>query len=129
MDIKVSIKEERLQPSGPVDVIVSDTFDLYLIMDQDDPDLIVGAETYEGFNETQQQAYFASVRQLGSDPVDPDVGNRWAEVFMGELDAAALVTDIKNSVQSVSINCSVEFGTRIDAAGNELLNYYIKVGI
>ena len=123
MDFKVSLKETRTLPVGTVDVILPDVFDLFLIFDGDE---IVGAEIVEDLDETYQEAYFASVKQRGSDPIDPTDGNRWAEVLIGDVSTEVLIGDIKTSMQSVSSACNVVFSV-VTKDGQEYLSYSIQV--
>lgn len=125
MDFKVSTKETRLQPgAGMVDVYVPDVFDLFLI---EEDGVITNVEMVEGSEELIQASLFASVKQMGSDPIDEFDGVRWAEVMLGELSPSVAITEAKAAVRNVSANCVVDFFSTPDENGNELLNYTIKV--
>lgn len=125
MDFKVSTKETRLQPGvGMVDVYVPDVFDLFLI---EEDGVIMNVEMVDDLSELEQASLFATIKQMGSDPVDPFDGVRWAEVMLGELSPAVAITEAKEAVRNVSTNCVVDFFSTPDENGNELLNYTIKV--
>ena len=128
MDVKISTKETRLQPSGAIQVYVNNIFDLYPTYD--DTGLIIeDVEVYTSdAEELQQAALFASVMQRGTDPLNPNQGVRWVEYLAGEISDALLVADIKNAVESVSTSCSVSFGFVTDSVtGNRYMYYVIKV--
>jgi hypothetical protein len=124
MDFLVSQKQTRSQPSGAVDIIVDNVFDLYPIFNGDYIDNI---KIVDGSDEIYQSAYFASIRQRGSDPLNPSDGCRWAEVLAGEVSVQSLIMDIKTNVQTVSMQCNVTFSVSTDASGNEFLSYSIQV--
>jgi hypothetical protein len=126
MDFQVSQKEEISQPDGLVDVYVPDVFDIYPEFAEDGI-TIINALIVDALEDTKQAALFASVRQRGSDPMNPEAGVRWAETMIGELSPDTLVADIKNAVRSVSTNCTVDFNTVSDANGVSYLTYDIKV--
>jgi hypothetical protein len=118
MDIKVSRKETRLQPDGPVEVLVDNIFDLYLICaddhrydgqdiyigqdrisEQDRENIIMDVETVDGDRaELLDRSMWAVVKQRGGDPVEPDDGNQWAEAVMGEVIASVIVQQVHTSV-------------------------------
>lgn len=125
MDLKVSQKEERLQPGvGLIDTYIPDVFELY--MDLED-DTILTVETLEDADELEQAALFASIRQRGSDPLDTDLGIRWAELMLGEISATVVLAEVKSAVRDVSSNCDVVFETVQDGLGNSTLAYVIQV--
>ena len=126
MDLKVTLKEEVLQPEGVGSVYVPDTFEMDLIL-AEDGETILGVETYEGLEELEQAALFASLRQRGSDPINPSKGVMWAECLLGEVTPDILVTQIKDAVHQTAPGCSVNFFTENDAQGRPTLSYEIKV--
>lgn len=126
MDLKVSLKETRLQPEGLVDVYIPDVFEIYPEYDVDGV-TILGAPVYDSSEEQQQSSLFASIKQRGSDPINPEQGVQWAECLIGEVDPALLVTQIKQAVRDVSANCDVVFSTRRGTDGVSYLAYEIKV--
>lgn len=123
MDFKVSQKESRLQPQGSVDVVVSSVFDLYVELDGD---TIVNAQIVDDMDELYQSAYFASIRQRGSDPLAINEGCRWAEVLAGEISVEVIISDVKNAVKEVGTNCNVSFET-VTIDGIDYLTYTIQV--
>jgi hypothetical protein len=143
MDVKVSRKETRFQPSGPVEVLVSNIFDLYLIFGNDDrfiyqdqlsrqdredlKNLIVDVEILDDDREELlDRAMFASVKQRGQDPTDPDDGIQWAEAVLGEVPAPVIMTEIQQSVHAEGPGVRVDFNT-IKAGGKEYFNYKIAL--
>lgn len=126
MDLKVSMKEEVLQPEGSTFVYVPNTFEMDLVL-MDDGVTIANAKTYEGFDEVEQSALFASLRQRGSDPLDPEKGIMWSECLIGEISPDLLVTQIKDAVYNTAPGCSVDFFIENDSDGMQTLSYRIKV--
>ena len=124
MDFKVSQKEERLQPGGPIQVYIPDVFDLYPIFNGSE---ITGCAILDGINDIEQGALFASVKQRGSDPLALNDGVRWAECLLGEISSELIVQDIKEAVRAVSTNVNVAFSTVKDANGSSYLMYDIQV--
>jgi hypothetical protein len=118
MDAKVSRKERRLQPDGPVDVLVDNIFDFYPIFADSeeyiDQDIYIGqdrvsAEERENLimdiemldNDRQElldRAMFALVKQRGNDPVEPGDGIQWAEAVVGEVPSPVIVQQVHSSV-------------------------------
>jgi hypothetical protein len=98
MDAKISLKERRLLPEGPADVLTGGVFDLYPVFSREDPDLITGIEVIDGEKEELlDRAMFAVVKQRGLDPVDPADGNQWEEYLVGEIPAPVLIQQIISS--------------------------------
>jgi hypothetical protein len=118
MDFKVSRKETRFQPDGPIEVLVDNIFDLYPIF-ADDPrydgqDLYIGhdrvseqerkniimdVETLDGDRvELLDRAMFALVKQRGMDPVEPQDGVQWSEAVIGEVIAPVIIQQVHASV-------------------------------
>ena len=126
MDFKVSMKEERLQPDGAASSYVPDVFDLFLELDEDG-ETILDVSTYEDLEETEQSALFASIRQRGSDPLNPDLGVMWAECLIGEITPNILITQIMQAVHEVAPGCSVEFIPETTPQGHPMLSFEIKV--
>jgi hypothetical protein len=112
MDLKVSLKETRLQPSGPVDVLVSDVFDIYPVYDLVDPNLITGAQFLEDDRaEVLDRALSATVWQRGQDPVNPEVGIQWAEAILGEIAAPVIIRQLQDAVNAEGPGIRVTFDT------------------
>jgi hypothetical protein len=100
MDIKVSRKETRWQPDGPVEVLINNIFDLYPVFGQDsEPNLITDVEILDdGRGELLDRAMFALVKQRGQDPVEPDDGIQWSEALIGEVPAPMIIQQVHSSV-------------------------------
>jgi hypothetical protein len=102
MDVKISVKERRLMPDGPADVLTDGVFDLFPVFSEDDPNLITGVEILDGVREELiDRAMFAVVKQRGLDPVEPSDGNQWEEYFIGEIPAPVLIQQITTSAARV----------------------------
>jgi hypothetical protein len=99
MDVKVSNKERRIQPDGPVDVLLDSVFDLFPIFDPDDKNLIRDIEIINDERlELLDRSKFAVVKQRGLDPIEPDDGVQWEEYFLGEVDAPVILQQVATSV-------------------------------
>jgi hypothetical protein len=95
MDLKVSRRERRYQPDGPVEVLVDNTCDLYPVFDPDDEDLIVDVEFLDDDQaELLDRAMFAIVKQRGLDPLEPGDGIQWAEYAMGDVAAPTILQQV-----------------------------------
>ena len=105
---------------------MNDIFDVYPTISTDNfiEDLELLTEDVECF---KQEALFASLQQLGSDPLLPSQGVRWAQALLGEVQSDVLLNDIKNAVQGVSTSCAVVFTSAQGSDGNSYLVYDIKV--
>jgi hypothetical protein len=119
MDFKVSRKERRLQPDGPVDVLMDNICDLYPIYGNDPrfagQDIFIGQDRITGPDlanlimdvemldddreELLDRAMFAVMKQRGGDPVEPDDGIQWAESVIGEVSAPIIVQQVHKAVQ------------------------------
>jgi hypothetical protein len=118
MDVKVSRKETRMQPEGPVEVLVDNIFDLYPIFaddprydgqdiyigqdrvsQQDRKNIIMDVEILDGYRvERLDRAMWAVVKQRGMDPIEPDDGVQWAEAVLGEVIAPVIIQQVRSSV-------------------------------
>ena len=118
MDFKVSRKERRWQPDGPVDVLVDNICDLYpifaddpkyagaeiemghdTIAGQDRENIIMDVETLDDDRaELLDRAMFALMKQRGGDPVEPEDGVQWAEAVLGEVPPPAILQQAHSSV-------------------------------
>jgi hypothetical protein len=118
MDFKVSRKETRMQPDGPVEVLVDNIFDLYpvcaddpryngmdiytgqdRVSEQERKNIVMDVETVDGDRaELLDRAMWALVKQRGGDPVEPDDGIQWAEAVIGEVIAPVIVQQVHTSV-------------------------------
>jgi hypothetical protein len=118
MDAKVSRKEARMQPDGPVEVLVDNIFDLYPIYADDprydDQDLYNGqalvasedrkhlimdiAMLDDDHEELLDRAMFALVKQRGMDPLEPQDGVQWAEAIIGEVIPPVIIQQVQAAV-------------------------------
>jgi hypothetical protein len=119
MDFKVSRKEARMQPDGPVEVLVDNICDLYPIFG-DDPcfdgqDIYIGQDRILGQQDRKNvimdvemldddrtelldRALFALLKQRGQDPVEPDDGIQWSEALIGEAPPPIIIQQVHTSV-------------------------------
>ena len=99
MDIKISVKERRLQPDGPVDVLLDNIFDLYPVFDPEDGNRITDIEVLDDDREELlDRAMFAVVKQRGLDPIEPEDGNQWEEYLLGEVEAPTVMQQVMTAV-------------------------------
>jgi len=118
VDFKVSRKERRWQPDGPVDMLVDNICDLYPIFASDprynNQDIQMGQDTvtYQDREniimdveildndkaELLDRAMFALMKQRGNDPVEPGDGVQWAEAVIGEIPATIILQQAHSSV-------------------------------
>ena len=124
MDIRVSQKEQMMQPNGLVDVIVSGINDFFLIEETDDEDQIwiKDIETIEDFiTEEKDRVSFAVIRQRGQDPIDPYEGVQWVETMLSEIPVPLLMQQIIDAALAESTYVNVTFET-IKINGEEQLS-------
>jgi hypothetical protein len=146
MDIKVSRKGARMQPDGPVEVLVDNIFDLYLICaddprydgqdiyigqdrvsEQDRKNVIMDVETVDGDRaELLDRAMWALVKQRGGDPVEPDDGVQWAEAVIGEVVAPVIIQQVHASVSEEGPGVRAVPGTAA-GSGKESLIFKIEL--
>jgi hypothetical protein len=111
MDIKVSRKERRMMPYGPVDVLVDNVFDVFPVFandtrfdgydfeGQDRAHLIADVEILDDDRtELLDRALFALVKQRGADPVEPRDGIQWAEAVIGEVVVPVIIQQVHAAV-------------------------------
>jgi hypothetical protein len=146
MDAKVSRKEARMQPDGPVEVLVDNIFDLYpicaddprydgqdiyighdLVLEQDRKNLIMDVEMLDDDrDELLDRAMWAVVKQRGGDPVEPDDGIQWAEAVIGEVIAPVIVQQVHASVSEEGPGVRAVPGTVINK-GRESLVFKVEL--
>jgi hypothetical protein len=146
MDVKVSRKEARMQPEGPVEVLVDNIFDLYPIYandpryegqdiytgqgrvsEQDRENLIMDVEILDGDRaELLDRAMFALVKQRGMDPVEPQDGVQWAEAVIGEVIAPIIIQQVHASVSEEGPGVRAVPGTVVNN-GKENLIFKIEL--
>ena len=90
MDIKVSHKERRLQPSGFAEVLVDNVCDLRPIFakpgEADSEWVIMDVEWLDDpAAEALDRAMFALVKQEGADPTEPGDGLPWSGAVLGDV--------------------------------------------
>ena len=140
MDLKVYKKELVKQPSGNVFVYVPSVIDIIPVFnpaetspedpreeDLIDEGVLTEAETLEGNDELEQACALATIWQRGLDPLDEFDGNRWSQLYLGEINVINIMEDLNKSVQSVSPSVNISFDTVKDANGNSFFTYNIKV--
>jgi hypothetical protein len=141
MDAKVSRKERRLQPGGPVETLVDNIFDFYPLFasdprfdgapgvagmpEEEKQNLIMDIETLDGgLEERLDRAMFAAVKQCGMDPVEPSDGVQWAEAVLGEVIAPVIIQQVSQAVSREGPGVRVTPGT---AANNGKENLLFKI--
>jgi hypothetical protein len=146
VDFKVSRKETRMQPEGPVEVLADNVFDLYpvyaddprydgqdiyigqeRVSEQDRKNIIMDVETVEGDRaELLDRAMWALVKQRGGDPVEPGDGVQWAEAVIGEVVAPVIIQQVRASVSEEGPGVRVVPGT-VSGNGRESLVFKIEL--
>ena len=129
MDVKVYKKETVKQPSGTSYVISPNIIDLYPVItkDENDNEIISGAEELTDEDALVEQACaMATIWQKGLDPLDLDVGIRWSEAILEEINVVQLMEDITNAVAEITPTVEVVFNTVTDDKGNSYLQYTLK---
>lgn len=92
-----------------------------------DDELLSSAETVDEEKDvTEQECALATIWQRGLDPLDVNDGNRWSELYLGEISVLQIMDDIVQSVGNVTSSVQVEFDTVTDAEGREYLTYKLK---
>lgn len=130
MDLRVYKKEEVRQPHGAEYYYVPNVIDIYPHIEIDENDgheIITGADIFMEEKDTiEQECALATIWQRGNDPVDPDVGVRWAEVLLEEVNVVQLMEDLREAVADVTLNVAVVFDTVKDKDGNSVLQYTLQ---
>lgn len=123
-----------LQPNGTSeDVYVPDTIDIYpvLLSEESGKEILKNAEILDdtdNFEELiEQSVALSTIWQRGLDPLELNDGNRWSELYLGEINVVQIMEDLTNSVESVSPSVSIDFDTTSDSEGNSYFSYKIKV--
>lgn len=127
MDLKVYTKETIRQPDGreSEDYFVPSIIDIYPLLEGEEENL-AGSEIVEGNEETEQLCSLSTIWQRGLDPVDEEVGIRWSQALLGELNVVQLMQDIIDAVAQITPSVNVVFETMTDSNGNELLTYKLE---
>ena len=124
MDIKLSQREEMMQPKGVVDVITEGINDFFLIEETDGEGQkwIKDIETITDFlEEEKDRVVFSVLRQRGQDPISPFEGIQWAETMMNEIPVPLLMQQIMDAAMNESNYVNVSFET-IKINGQEQLS-------
>ena len=88
---------------------------------------IIGCEIIEEDNDIIEQACaLATIWQKGLDSLDKEVGIRWSEALLDEINVVQLMEDITNAVAEITPTVTVVFDTVTDANGNQYLKYTLK---
>ena len=129
MDLKVYTKQEVKQPKG------SEYYDVPNIIDiepsvsiaGDGHEVLDGCTLFEDDKDlVEQECALATIWQRGLDPVSPEVGVRWSEVLLGEVNVVQLMEDLREAVADVNLNVTVVFDTVTDSKGNSVLQYSLR---
>lgn len=129
MDVKVYKKEAVRQPNGTEYVIVPNVIDIIpeISVSEDGTELIANAKILTTEEETIEQACaLATIWQKGLDPIDSEIGVRWSEALLEEINVVQLMEDITNAVTEVTPSVTVVFDTVTDANGTSYLKYTLK---
>ena len=128
MDLKVYTKEEVRQPRGTEYIITPNIIDIYPEMTGDEgTETILNAEIRDTPEEIIEQACaLATIWQKGQDPISREVGIRWSETLLGEINVVQLMEDLTNAIAEVTPSVAVVFDTVTDVNGNSYLKYTLK---
>lgn len=122
MDILVSRKVARYQPSGLVDVLVSNISDLYPVFSKDDENLITDIEMLDDDREELlDQGMWAVLKQRGLDPLSPLDGNQYEECILGDITPVELTMQIMMSVLKVGPGVKASFSSYVSGGREKLL--------
>lgn len=129
MDLKVYTKQEVKQPKGSDYYYVPNIIDIEpsVSIAGDGHEVLDGCTLFEDERDLiEQECALATIWQRGLDPVSPDVGVRWSEVLLGEVNVVQLMEDLREAVADVTLNVTVVFDTVTDAKGNSVLQYSLR---
>ena len=129
MDLKVYTKQEVKQPKGSEYYYVPNIIDIEpsVSIAGDGHEVLDGCTLFEDDKDlVEQECALATIWQRGLDPVSPEVGVRWSEVLLGEVNVVQLMEDLREAVADVTLNVTVMFDTVTDAKGNSVLQYSLR---
>lgn len=129
MDVKVYKKETVKQPRGTEYIIVPNVIDIYpeITISEDGTELLSNAEILPTEEVLIEQACaLATIWQKGLDPIDQEIGIRWSEAMLSEINVVQLMEDITNAVTEITPTVTVVFDTVTDSNGNSYLKYTLK---
>lgn len=129
MDLKVYTKQEVKQPKGSEYYYVPNIIDIEpsVSIAGDGHEVLDGCTLFEDDKDlVEQECALATIWQRGLDPVSPEVGVRWSEVLLGEVNVVQLMEDLREAVADVTLNVTVVFDTVTDSKGNSVLQYSLR---
>ena len=129
MDLKVYTKEEVKQPHGSEYYYKPNIIDIEPVVSiaEDGHEVLGGCTVLEEYDELiEQECALATIWQRGLDPVSPEVGVRWSEVLLGEVNIIQLMEDIRQAVEDITLDVIVVFDTVTDEKGNSILQYTLQ---
>jgi hypothetical protein len=131
MDIRVSQKEQMMQPGGAVDIITNGINDFFLKESTDihGQKWIEDIEVITDFiKEEKDRVVFAVIRQRGQDPMAPGEGIQWAESMLSEIPIPLLMQQIVDAVVAESDYVNVAFETMIVNGQEQLAIRFNTIG-
>ena len=129
MDLKVYTKQEVKQPKGSEYYYVPNIIDIEpsVSIAGDGHEVLDGCTLFEDDKDlVEQECALATIWQRGLDPVSPEVGVRWSEVLLGEVNVVQLMEDLREAVADVTLNVTVVFDTVTESKGNSVLQYSLR---
>lgn len=118
----VSVVDNKLIINSPN--VTYENGNLYVTVTEES---LINAETISEDDEIIEQACaLATIWQKGLDPLDLNVGVRWSEAMLDEINVVQLMEDITNAVADVTPTVTVVFDTVTDSNGNSYLKYTLK---
>lgn len=129
MDLKVYRKEEVKQPHGSEYYYVPNIIDIEpsISIAEDGHEVLEGCTEIDEYEDViEQECALATIWQRGLDPVSPEVGVRWSEVLLGEVNIIQLMEDIREAVENITLDVVVIFDTVTDSDGNSILQYTLQ---
>lgn len=129
MDFKVYTKEEVKQPEGNEYYYVPNIIDIEpeIELDDNNNEIIKGCTILtEDKDLIEQECALATIWQRGLDPVSPEVGVRWSEVILGEINVVQLMEDLREAVANITLNVVVVFDSVTAKDGTSILQYTLQ---
>lgn len=129
MDFKVYTKEEVKQPEGNEYYYVPNIIDIEpeIELDDNNNEIIKGCTILtEDKDLIEQECALATIWQRGLDPVSPEVGVRWSEVILGEINVVQLMEDLREAVANITLNVVVIFDSVTAKDGTSILQYTLQ---
>jgi len=129
MDFKVYTKEEVKQPDGNEYYYVPNIIDIepQIELDENNNEIITGCTVFTDEKDLiEQECALATIWQRGLDPVSPEVGVRWSEVILGEINVVQLMEDLREAVAEVTLNIVIIFDAVTAQDGTSVLQYTLQ---